>query len=208
MQKAAGISLYVVCGIFALAVAAWTYKMFIYAPSVEKVEVVYKLPKDSAGISKVLIANEKATESLVKTINKQEEQLQERYELFLKAREDDADITRMLSSLGAFLLALFAIFGIKSYAEFKDKVEKNAEELAKQKAEEIAITKAAEVASSKADEVASAKATEVATSKANEIATLKANEVASTKAEQVAQSKANEVAKEQLCSCGIVFLSE
>lgn len=172
MNKSLNIALFIVCSIFIIVVAFWTYRMFLYQPTVTEVKITYVLPTDSIQNSQALRITNEATDSLANVLKEQEEKLQQRYELFLKAREDDADITRMLSCLGAFILAMLGIFGIKSYKDLSENIERKAE------------TKANEVASAKANEVAGTKANEIASAKANEIA----ERIATTIATEVASS--------------------
>lgn len=156
MNKAITFALLAVCSIFAVVVAFWTYRMFVNQPSVTEIKITYVLPTDSVQNSQALKITNKVTDSLIYVLKDQEEKLQQRYDLFLKAREDDADISRMLSCLGAFILAMLGIFGIKSYSDLSENLEGKAE------------LKANEVASVKANEVAVRIATDIARSTSSE----------------------------------------
>lgn len=111
---------------------------------VHHIEIQYVLTNNSTVNDSILLANQKEIEQLVAKINEQEMQLKEHYELFLKAREEEADLTKILSCLGAFVLTILAFFGINSYRELQENVIKSAEEkasvVAKDKADKIAKT--------------------------------------------------------------------
>lgn len=66
-------------------------------------------------------------DSLIKVIDAQEKQLNEHYTLFMKAREEDADLVKILSCVGAFVLAILAFFGINSYKDLQEKMLERAE---------------------------------------------------------------------------------
>ena len=66
-------------------------------------------------------------DSLIEVINTQEKQLNEHYTLFMKAREEDADLVKILSCVGAFVLAILAFFGINSYKDLQAKMLERAE---------------------------------------------------------------------------------
>lgn len=111
---------------------------------VHHIEIQYVLTNNTSANDSILLANQKEIEQLVSKINEQEMQLKEHYELFLKAREEEADLTKILSCVGAFVLAILAFFGINSYRELQENVIKNAEKtaskVAKNKADKIAKT--------------------------------------------------------------------
>lgn len=186
MNKALTFAISLICIIFIVVVVFWTYRMFIYQPTVTTVKITYVLPKDSIQSSQALKITNEATDSLIYVLKEQEEKLQQRYELFLKAREDDADITRMLSCLGAFILAMLGIFGIKSYKDLSENLERTAE------------AKANEVAEIKANEIASAKANEVAERIANTIATEVARTTSTTTISNLVNSSVQRAISERL----------
>lgn len=111
---------------------------------VHHIEIQYVLTNNSSANDSILLANQKEIEQLVAKINEQEMHLKEHYELFLKAREEEADLTKILSCVGAFVLAILAFFGINSYKELQENIIKSAgekaSEVAKEKADKIAKT--------------------------------------------------------------------
>ncbi len=135
------------------------------------------------------------TDSVVARINRQEEELHRNYELFMKARQEDADIVKYLSILGGLIVSACAILGVRSLKEFmetvKTQVETDARTTASIEAQRIAAEEAQKIAQQTAKSEAKKKAKIVAKKQATTIATAIANTVSS----KTAETKAKEVAE-------------
>lgn len=99
--------------------------------SINKVEISLTMANDSVASDSILTANKDQIEKLVALINEQETELNRQYEFTMKARADEADLTKILSCVGAFVLAILAFFGINSYKELQEKLIEKAESKAK-----------------------------------------------------------------------------
>lgn len=83
------------------------------------------------------IINRNLADSLVNRINRQEDELSRNYNLFMDARKDDADIVKILSCIGGFVLAVCALFGIKSYKDLQNKLLEEAKDTANCKVDDF-----------------------------------------------------------------------
>lgn len=109
-----------------LLFAGW---IFYSRPGVTKVEISLIVPTDSIDVAKSE-GNIETLKTLSATIEKQEEELHRYYELFLKARQDDADMLKIISILGAIIIAFGTFLGVRNLKDFKDKVSTDAKQTA------------------------------------------------------------------------------
>lgn len=138
------ISLSIVTIVFIAFVSIIGYRLYTERATVYNVEVIYTLSHDSAITDSLMQANKTQIDTLVKLINNQEKELNNQYEITMKARADEADLTKILSCVGAFVLAILAFFGINSYKELQEKLIEKAEN----KAQEAARTKLGKIVKS------------------------------------------------------------
>lgn len=125
------IAISIVTVVFIAFISIVGYRLYTERTTVNNVEVIYTLSHDSAITDSLMQANKTQIDNLVKLINKQEDELNKQYEVTMKARADEADLTKILSCVGAFVLAILAFFGINSYRELQEKLIEKAETTAK-----------------------------------------------------------------------------
>ncbi|MBD5203983.1 MAG: hypothetical protein HDS82_03800 [Bacteroidales bacterium] len=158
-------------------------------------KVTVECVTDSADLSKIRIVEGAFTDSVVSRINRQEEELNRTYALFMKAREDDADLMKYLSVLGGLLISAFTIIGIRSLKEFmetvKVQISHTCEDIAKKEAKDeasaIAAEEAKKVATAEASVAAKAQAIKTAKKEAKNKAHNVAMSIAKKETERVVQ---------------------
>lgn len=111
---------------------------------VTQVRIELVAPAAGEDASRLEGMNARELARLDSVIAHQEQELNEQYELFMKARKEDADLVKILSCVGAFVLAMFSLFGIKKFSDIHDACRKEAERVAEdaagKKAQAIAET--------------------------------------------------------------------
>lgn len=102
--------------------------------NVREVNVSLSIPKDSLTVSQVLTENDSQMKILVEELDKQSQEITDKYNFLLKSQETETDFFRLVSCIAAFIVALFGFLG---YRTIKD-IEAKAQSLAADKADETA----------------------------------------------------------------------
>lgn len=102
--------------------------------NVREVNVSLSIPKDSLTVSQVLTENDSQMKSLVEELDKQSQEITDKYNFLLKSQETETDFFRLVSCIAASIVALFGFLG---YRTIKD-IEAKAQSLAADKADETA----------------------------------------------------------------------
>lgn len=115
------IATWIICGVFAVVMALFLMGFWMHKPQVveHKIEIVYN---DTISQGMDVTYQHLVVDSIVTIFNQQQSELTRNYELFMQARRDDADLTKLISCLGGFIIALFALFGIKNYRDFQESI--------------------------------------------------------------------------------------
>lgn len=92
---------------------------------VSHIEISLALPADSVKQNKSWQTNYEILDSLKNCINRQEKELNQNYDLFMKARQEDTDLIKFISCIGAFVIALLSVFGIKNFRDLKSNIEES-----------------------------------------------------------------------------------
>ena len=122
---------------FTAVLVVYGIRLMSSTPTVTKVDVSVTIPADSIAASEVSKRAIHTLDSLSKVIGKQEEELHQYYGLFLKARQDDADMMKILSIIGALIIAFGTFFGIRNMKDFKDNITVDAQQAASDTARSI-----------------------------------------------------------------------
>lgn len=130
------IAIAIVTVVFIAFISIAGYRLYTERAIVNRVEITYTLSQDSISTDSLMHANKQQIDALVKLISRQEEELIKQYDFTVKARADEADLTKILSCVGAFVLAILAFFGINSYKALQEKLIETAETKAEDTATE------------------------------------------------------------------------
>lgn len=104
----------------------YAIRIFSARPEVTEIKISISLPSDSIEALKTSAETIHTLQDLSATIANQEKELHQYYEMFIKARQDDADMFKMLTILGALIIAFGSFFGIKNLKDFKDNISEEA----------------------------------------------------------------------------------
>ena len=102
--------------------------------NVREVNIELSIPQDSIAASQVISKNDSQFQNLVEELNKQSQEITDKYEILLKSEETESDFFRLISCIAAFVIALFSFLGLRT---IKD-IEVKAQSLAEDKARDIA----------------------------------------------------------------------
>ena len=102
--------------------------------NVREVNVSLIIPRDSLIVNQVLTENDSQMKKLVEELDKQSQEITDKYNILLKSQETETDFFRLVSCIAAFIVALFGFLG---YRTIKD-IEAKAQSLAADKADETA----------------------------------------------------------------------
>lgn len=102
--------------------------------NVREVNVSLSIPNDSLTVSQVLTENDSQMKILVEELDKQSQEITDKYNILLKSQETETDFFRLVSCIAAFIVALFGFLG---YRTIKD-IEAKAQSLAADKADDTA----------------------------------------------------------------------
>lgn len=92
------------------------------------------IPTDSLAVNTVLEKNESQIKQLVVELDRQSQEITDKYNLLLKSQETESDFFRLVSCIAAFVMALLGFLG---YRTIKD-IEEKSKSLAEDKASETA----------------------------------------------------------------------
>lgn len=98
---------------------------------VRKVEVTLQIPRDSLAASSVVYKTEGQLVPLIEELNRQSQEITDKYELLIISQETQADFFRLVSCIAAFVVALLGFLG---YRTIKD-IETRAASIAAQTSE-------------------------------------------------------------------------
>ena len=92
------------------------------------------IPQDSLTVDQVLLENDSQMNKLIEELDKQSQEITDKYNILLKSQETEMDFFRLVSCITAFIVALLGFLG---YRTIKD-IEAKAQSLAAVKADETA----------------------------------------------------------------------
>lgn len=101
---------------------------------VREVNISLSIPRDSIAINQVLVDNESQMKKLLKELDKQSQEITDKYNILLESQETETDFFRLVSCIAAFIVALFSFLGYRTIKDIEDK----AQSLAADKADETA----------------------------------------------------------------------
>ena len=102
--------------------------------SIREVNINLSIPEDSLVVETILLENESQIKQLVVELDRQSQEITDKYNLLLKSQETESDFFRLVSCIAAFVVALLGFLG---YRTIKD-IEEKAKSLAGEKASETA----------------------------------------------------------------------
>lgn len=102
--------------------------------NVREVSIELSVPTDSVLVETVLAENENQIKRLITELDRQSQEITEKYDLLLKSQETESDFYRLVSCIAAFVVALMGFLG---YRTIKD-IEEKAKSLAGEKADKTA----------------------------------------------------------------------
>ena len=111
--------------------------------------------KDASGCDTILIEQSASTlDSLVCLLNAKSEEIDYKYELLLKARENEYFLLEILASIIALIMGVLSFLGFRSIKDIEESVKEKAEKIAKDKADESTTAILERMANSKVQEIA------------------------------------------------------
>lgn len=111
--------------------------------------------KDASGCDTILIEQSASTlDSLVCLLNAKSEEIDYKYELLLKARENESFLLEILASIIALIMGVLSFLGFRSIKDIEESVKEKAEKIAKDKADESTTAILERMANSKVQEIA------------------------------------------------------
>ncbi len=123
--------------VFALTMAFLVIWPVIHkSHNVSEVNVELSIPKDSLAIEAVLIENESQIKHLVDELDRQSQEITDKYNLLLKSQETESDFFRLVSCIAAFVVALLGFLGYRTIKDIEEKAQSLAGEKASRTAEE------------------------------------------------------------------------
>lgn len=97
---------------------------------VHDIQISLRIPNDSLAIAQVLGANDAQIGILVKELDKQSQEITEKYNVLLKSQEIETDFFRLISCIAAFVVALFGFLGYRTIKDIESKAQSLAEKTA------------------------------------------------------------------------------
>lgn len=111
--------------------------------------------KDASGRDTILIEQSASTlDSLVCLFNAKSEEIDYKYELLLKARDNESFLLEILASIIALIMGVLSFLGFRSIKDIEESVKDKAEKIAKEKADESTTAILERMANSKVQEIA------------------------------------------------------
>lgn len=101
---------------------------------IRNIQVNLSIPNDSSAVEKVLMNNDAQIKKMAEELNKQSQEITDKYNVLLKSQETETDFFRLVSCIAAFVVALLGFLGYKT---IKD-IEAKAQSMAKDQADETA----------------------------------------------------------------------
>lgn len=130
--KGAFVTISIVFSLTMAFLVIWPLKNKSY--NVREVNIELNIPTDSLAVETVLIENESQIKQLVVELDRQSQEITDKYNLLLKSQETESDFFRLVSCIAAFVVALLGFLG---YRTIKD-IEQKAQSLAGEKASQTA----------------------------------------------------------------------
>lgn len=104
---------------------------------IRNIQVNLSIPNDSLAVEKVLLNNDAQIIKLVGELNKQSQEITDKYNVLLKSQETESDFFRLVSCIAAFIVALFGFMGYKTIKDIEAKVQSMAKDQADETAKEF-----------------------------------------------------------------------
>lgn len=113
--------------------------------------------KDALGRDLILVEQSTSIlDSLVCLLNKKSAEIDYKYELLLKARENESFLLEILASIIALIMGVLSFLGFRSIKDIEESVKENAEKIAKETANKSTTDILERIANSKVQEIAKA----------------------------------------------------
>lgn len=125
-------AIWVIVAVFVAVMGIAIGRMISDRPQLTEIKFQVCFPTDSLTIDDCYEQQRMVLDSLTQAIARQEKELNYNYELFMKARNDDADMLKIISCIGGFLIAMLAVFGVKNIKDMKENIYQKVTEEAKQ----------------------------------------------------------------------------
>lgn len=123
--------------VFSLTMAFLVIWPLIHKSSnVREVNVELSIPTDSSDVETVLIENESQIKQLVVELDRQSQEITDKYNLLLKSQEAESDFFRLVSCIAAFVVTLLGFLGYRTIKDIEQKAQSLAGEKASNTAEE------------------------------------------------------------------------
>lgn len=123
--------------VFALTMAFLVIWPLIHkSHNVREVNVELSVPMDSLAVETVLIENESQIKKLVVELDRQSQEITDKYNLLLKSQETESDFFRLVSCVAAFVVALLGFLGYRTIKDIEEKAQSLASEKASKTAED------------------------------------------------------------------------
>ena len=104
--------------------------------NVREVNVELSIPTDSLAVETVLIENENQIKQLVVELDRQSQEITDKYNLLLKSQETESDFFRLVSCIAGFVVALLGFLGYRTIKDIEEKAQSLAGEKASQTAKD------------------------------------------------------------------------
>lgn len=126
------VAIWVIVAVFIMVMGIAIGRMISDRPRLTEIKFQVCFPTDSVPIGESSDQQRMVLDSISQVIARQEKELNYNYELFMKARNDDADMLKIISCIGGFLIAMLAVFGVKNIKDLKDNIYQKVTEEAKE----------------------------------------------------------------------------
>lgn len=90
---------------------------------VRDIKVCLNIPKDSLIVEQVLKENDAQISKLIGELDKQSQEITDKYNILLKSQETESDFFRLVSCIAAFVVALFGFLGYKTIKDIEEKAQ-------------------------------------------------------------------------------------
>lgn len=103
---------------------------------VRDVKVCLEIPNDSLMVENVLKENDSQINKLIGELDKQSQEITDKYNVLLRSQETESDFFRLVSCIAAFVVALIGFLGYKTIKDIEEKAQAVAKKQADVAAEE------------------------------------------------------------------------
>ena len=90
---------------------------------VRNIKVCLSIPKDSLIVEQVLKENDVQIKKLIEELDRQSQEITDKYTVLLKSQETESDFFKLVSCIAAFVVALFGFLGYKTIKDIEEKAQ-------------------------------------------------------------------------------------